>query len=1201
MHQWMTNQTVLFKGRLHQETQTLQLSLAHQRNSEFIEEFDRVVSKLPEIKISIAICLKSEQIDFSMDDDQKMYNIVTLCSNDIDPRLNGYFNRFIQERLVDSGTCFTRVYNDLITSKHDHEDDGDTGYDSDTSATVKSSHHVDLCELISKTGAVALEADATLDLIAVCACLVNSDWESAGMYLQALILHISRRHELRSRQDYASLCKRMEEEQEPMALYDECPESALMIAKDITMLFTFFRLCSFAAHQGVLLPLVNPGSFISACQAARPLFVVSDEEYAARLSKCTTAFQAAMCFVVYGRDDPDRMQASSEAFHEINHRERGSKYSATLTESSFRRIVSHKERISAFSMDTDVRHGGLRDELDRLAYEQGQRLVARLAVDESYSARYVRELPLDKPVIALKAACGTGKSVQMFKDIDLSEEEMAVVIISHRKALSAETQKRTARTKRGEFALYSNIDGKIDLNVHRNLICEYESLGRLLPFKGKFRVIIDEANSVLYQTQSAAGDTQAAHAVFVNLMRLADKVLIMDAFLDQDRINVWAQYVRFKPYVIENTFKPNQDHEIWLANNKNATKQRLVSLVEQGEKVIVPCTLKADAEEIYHLLCSKINPNEIQLYTAESRWQNGNDVNEIWSKARVVIHTSTMDSGHSFELDHFGWAVCFFSNSVQIPVESSLQMKSRSRLTKRFIINIEQQWIPVKYGSSSIDEIIAMIHKNERKAAETSCLQYYGEQAYWDVYRRDEHPTCPALVLHATMKMLMNRSMTNFRRLFYEMLREDGVQGANLKLLEGSGTEIAQAVKAAKKEVKAHAKIPTPHSLAGIFEHTPLQVFEAMDDEARRFYSNQKAINAYRNRIAIHSEGPDLPRALKNVKKKQNSIKAAIAVCRLNDRFDENSLFQTELKLGLLDDGPYSGMTSFYACSTIACTLNFIFTGLLNPFESHVMTTQSLHKNLLCTQRNSDSKEKRGYNIYDIDEDLCERIQELHDDFSSISNTGFRRKGKKSLSLTEGLTMLNDVLMSQFGIKYQANKNKQLRNGGVREYVYELNDAFIAPQTDILTVPRPHLIPWNSVIKEINNEDLLSHKVSCGKTVVCPGKAFDCWPVNCSESITGYMPLKMEHMGTFRDRQKRRIRHEMYIEQRDWNKKTETEQLLESQRKQALDDERNIAYSVQRDISNAKKLQLRGVQKAAKRKRSENAQISQLRKKQRAL
>ena len=90
-------------------------------------------------------------------------------------------------------------------------------------------------------------------------------------------------------------------------------------------------------------------------------------------------------------------------------------------------------------------------------------------------------------------------------------------------------------------------------------------------------------------------------------------------------------------------------------------------------------------------------------------------------------------------------------------------------------------------------------------------------------------------------------------------------------------------------------------------------------------------------------------------------------------------------------------------------------------------------------------------------------------------------------------------------------------------------------------------------------------------------------------------------MGTFRDRQKRRIRHEMYIEQRDWNKKTETEQLLESQRKQALDDERNIAYSVQRDISNAKKLQLRGVQKAAKRKRSENAQISQLRKKQRAL
>ena len=40
------------------------------------------------------------------------------------------------------------------------------------------------------------------------------------------------------------------------------------------------------------------------------------------------------------------------------------------------------------------------------------------------------------------------------------------------------------------------------------------------------------------------------------------------------------------------------------------------------------------------------------------------NVNAVWSKALVVIHTSTMGTRHSFELDHFGWAVYFASNTV---------------------------------------------------------------------------------------------------------------------------------------------------------------------------------------------------------------------------------------------------------------------------------------------------------------------------------------------------------------------------------------------------------------------------------------------------------------------------------------------------------------------------------------------------------
>lgn len=47
-----------------------------------------------------------------------------------------------------------------------------------------------------------------------------------------------------------------------------------------------------------------------------------------------------------------------------------------------------------------------------------------------------------------------------------------------------------------------------------------------------------------FQTQSTAGNTQGAHAVFVNLMRLAHRILIMDVFLDQDRVDVLRHYLK---------------------------------------------------------------------------------------------------------------------------------------------------------------------------------------------------------------------------------------------------------------------------------------------------------------------------------------------------------------------------------------------------------------------------------------------------------------------------------------------------------------------------------------------------------------------------------------------------------------------------------------------------------------------------------
>ena len=1099
---------VIFKGYADNSTERLRLCLHDPENDELIRDFDSRSSDIDELKVAIALCLRSHRVGFTLLNSYGLIESAQLNAKFIDPGLYGKFDTFIMGHMKENTHDFTSDYNNMIRerTRNYHASQKHSGVaasdvidgindmepDSDAEGMMEDREDVEMFEQISKTGAFPIDSCTTLELTAMCSCLVNRNWDLSAQYFKALMLYISRRHDLHTRKQYEEFTKPIhsafrqakEHGLDGCEIFDEISSASILahiaIAKDIVMLWIFYRICLLATHQGALLPLVDPASYIYALQSTRPLFVISDAEYSKQLAESKTAFQVVMRFVVYGQEDPDRMEECRSVFHTFEQNEKGFKYSKTRTESFFRWCFLSNKRKIAFSLHTDLCHAGFQEKLDVMCYEHGEKLVSLLTVDETYCERYVRALPLDKPVIALRAACGTGKSVQMLKHIDLSDQNMAFVIVSHRKALSAEMQKRTRQTSRGPFVLYNEVDGKIDLNVHKNVICEFESLSRLLPFNGKFCVIIDEANSVLNQTQSTAGDTQAAHAVFINLIHLADRVLIMDAFLDQDRIKVWSQYVKYRPYVIENTFKPNSDHKVWCTRNKYTAKQKLISLIEQGENIIVPCAIKADAEEIYHLVCSLIDSQQVQLYTSEKRWRDGDDVNEVWSKARVVIHTSTMDSGHSFELDHFGWAICFFSNQVAIPVEASLQMKARSRLTKNFIINIEQQYTTKHSSHASIDEIIADIYRNKRQMAETSCRLYYGEKGYWNAFRDEENPVCPFLVLYATVKLLRYRSTNSFGRLLYEMLREDGVKAENINNLDENGHDIQEAVKNARQQAKENAKVPTSLTLAEIYSFTPIGIFDAMEDEHKRFYGSTRVIKAYRNRIAFHSEGPDLINALQNLKKKQECLISAIAVCRSKNCVSKDSLIQTEIQLGLHRGDDYRNTSTFVACGSIGCDLSEIFTGEINPFDVGQINSSKLREHLCCTLRTSN--DSSSYKIYEIDASLSKNIEDMYSTYLVISkkNGGCQRRNGRPLSLTEGISLLNNVLQDTFGIRLQRNANLKVKYGTDRECIYEINDLFsfdgqmiARPGSKQKKIGKPLVTTWNNVVAEICDEDIL--------------------------------------------------------------------------------------------------------------------------------
>jgi hypothetical protein len=108
------------------------------------------------------------------------------------------------------------------------------------------------------------------------ACLPDGDSpeDVARDYFKALTLYISRRHNLQARLQYSENANQLE------------ANVKINIAKDIVMIWLFYRHCRAAVVQGKMRAKVHPDDFISLLYPTRPLFVLSDTEYIARLDKC---------------------------------------------------------------------------------------------------------------------------------------------------------------------------------------------------------------------------------------------------------------------------------------------------------------------------------------------------------------------------------------------------------------------------------------------------------------------------------------------------------------------------------------------------------------------------------------------------------------------------------------------------------------------------------------------------------------------------------------------------------------------------------------------------------------------------------------------------------------------------------------------------------------------------------------------------
>ena len=631
-------------------------------------------------------------------------------------------------------------------------------------------------------------------------------------------------------------------------------------------------------------------------------------------------------------------------FHKAQHQ-----YSAEWIDECFEaNLLKNSCPSKLFTPYSDRLEKDLQHSIDKWAYTDRlaghlPQLIAGITADETYNERFVRGLPLDIPVMAVKSACGTGKSRACQELIKSIPDNVAIIVVSHRKALSLELCRRYSH---GRIAyLYSDIiatEGSIDLKKYSFVVCQYESLSKVLAFDNPYVVIIDEVNSVLNQMTSTYGDSHASHRRFMNLMKRADKVLVMDGFLDDDRLNLINQYTPTKAYVIHNTYQPLGSHQFLFTGDKQQALKHLGLLLKQGKNVICPCTLKKDAELVHQYALSEsiLEEDEIQIYTRDKRWPNGQDVNDVWARARLVIFTSTMDSGHDFNIVHFTHCVGFLSNIVDIPYETGLQMMARSRPTTNFLLCVPQT-AASRTKSFVIAEILEEQRQKEASLVNLHNNLHFGNMGMEDITNRCV--SCPFLHILATNEMLIRKTRSSqFLPLIKELLLRDGADPDNMAELGLMlCDEDLKAMDRAKKTAKANAPAPSIATLQRNYNIKSYDIFAKMDDDTRKIYGNRTLIHAFQNQSALRVEGVDTESAITNIETKILRTCKVLDECSKSGNFCENSIAQTRKFL-------VDGAASLVDSNETALKLFSVFTGSADPFSFGSILGSDLRRNLGC-------------------------------------------------------------------------------------------------------------------------------------------------------------------------------------------------------------------------------------------------------------
>ncbi|RIB01809.1 hypothetical protein C2G38_2229633 [Gigaspora rosea] len=325
-----------------------------------------------------------------------------------------------------------------------------------------------------------------------------------------------------------------------------------------------------------------------------------------------------------------------------------------------------------------------------------------LTAREVYEKQYVEPLPKEGDVY-VGSPWETGKTYTL--------EHLTIPDGVNLLVLSTRHTYSSVITTRLNLKSYTDIDCNINLPDHQRVVCQIESLHRIInkcrcEKKCKCSPIpydlwLDEIVSIIAQVHTRLAGRSRED--LYKLIQEARRIIAMDNDLTDLNIE-WIKNLRRNKLfsVIHNIYQPQKGKTFRLASNKETVLAELWEWAKQmsslppneRKSASLICHFRKDVQGIVHALRTDFPELRIKNYHGKSdpaeKAQYFGNVDETWKEVDLVAYTSTLKIGVSCTNHKFERGFCLFNSYIETNAGTN-QMLFRMRCIKDYVCYIEQR------------------------------------------------------------------------------------------------------------------------------------------------------------------------------------------------------------------------------------------------------------------------------------------------------------------------------------------------------------------------------------------------------------------------------------------------------------------------------------------------------------------------------